>query len=504
VRSCPQAGSALIKLATRTNGSRTRVAGVLVTAVVLLSGLAVAQTQPGEIRVRVCDPQGLPAQVAVQIDSVDRRTKFSSATNSAGDLFQRLPDGVYVVRVMRSGFNQESQTVRVYSSRRVQVRFTLSVAPVESAVAVRGLDALIDSSPDGSSKVQLPPSLLEKMPPTRPARALIDVVASQPGWVLESNATLHPRGAENQVQYVVNGVPLTDNRSLAFAAPLSVQTVDSLAVITGGFPAEYGRKLGGVIAVSTKVPQRDGLHGAIGDSGGSFNSNQLDAELDFAAGRNSFAGAAHWENTNRYLDPPVTNNFDNAGTDSGGDLMYERSLGSDRLILSVDHGTSAFHVPNELIQEQAGQDQRRDNSEIRTAASYEHVVNSDTLLDLSAMGRSVSAGLRSNASSTPVLATQQRGFTEIYGKVALSAHRGVHDLKAGVDLEERGLNELFSYQITAPSFFSSDTLSHLQFRGSGVESGTAAFVDDTLHFGQLTLRAGLRYDYYSLLVSASP
>src|SRR6266702_3014609 len=50
-----------------------------------------------------------------------------------------------------------------------------------------------------------------------PWRELLDLVAEQPGWVYEANGVLHPRGSEYDVQFVVDGLRLTQNRSPAFA-----------------------------------------------------------------------------------------------------------------------------------------------------------------------------------------------------------------------------------------------------------------------------------------------
>ncbi|PYX78490.1 MAG: hypothetical protein DMG70_31500 [Acidobacteria bacterium] len=78
-----------------------------------------------------------------------------------------------------------------------------------------------------------------------PGRSAIELVNAQPGSVLESNGALHPRGSEYQTQYVVDGVRLTDNRSPSFAAPIEVNDVESMTVLTANFPAQYGRKLEG-------------------------------------------------------------------------------------------------------------------------------------------------------------------------------------------------------------------------------------------------------------------
>jgi hypothetical protein len=46
------------------------------------------------------------------------------------------------------------------------------------------------------------------------------------------------------VQYVIDGLPITDNRSPAFAPELDADDVHAMTILTGGYPAEYGRKLG--------------------------------------------------------------------------------------------------------------------------------------------------------------------------------------------------------------------------------------------------------------------
>src|SRR5262249_60667798 len=88
---------------------------------------------------------------------------------------------------------------------------------------------------------------LQRRSTALPGRSLPDLVSTQPGWLLEANGILHPRGSEYQTQYVVDGLPLTDNRSPAFAPEIDADDIHTIGVLTGGYPAEYGRKLGGVI-----------------------------------------------------------------------------------------------------------------------------------------------------------------------------------------------------------------------------------------------------------------
>ncbi len=90
---------------------------------------------------------------------------------------------------------------------------------------------------------------------------MLNVVNAQPGWLDEANGVLHPRGSEYDVQFVIDGLPMTENRSPGFAPPIETSDVESMRVMTAGFPAEYGRKLGGVVEVTSPKNNPAGLHG---------------------------------------------------------------------------------------------------------------------------------------------------------------------------------------------------------------------------------------------------
>ena len=58
--------------------------------------------------------------------------------------------------------------------------------------------------------------------------------------------------AGNEPLYVVDGVPMTDEYTEAFANPLDPRYVKSASVMTGGIPAEYGGKLAAVVDITSK------------------------------------------------------------------------------------------------------------------------------------------------------------------------------------------------------------------------------------------------------------
>ncbi len=209
------------------------------------------QSDIGELRLKVSDQAGLPIPGSVELVSQANQVRQKLETASDGTLaIKRLPFGVYRIRVERSGFAPRSELVEIRSSLPKELHVTLGVAPIETVVTVSESQTLID--PHRSSVVnRIGSDTLQDRITAQPGRSLLDLVDTQPGWLLEANGVLHPRGSEYQTQYVVDGVPLTENRSPAFSPELEADDVQSMSVLTAGYPAEYGRKLGGVIEVNT-------------------------------------------------------------------------------------------------------------------------------------------------------------------------------------------------------------------------------------------------------------
>ena len=116
----------------------------------------------------------------------------------------------------------------------------------------------------------------------------------------------------------------------------------------------------------------------------------------------------------------------------------------DRFGLIVRHEQSEFEVPNEQVQEAAGQRQDRNNKETMAIFSYQHIFSADILGDFHAMLRQDSDGFWSNPLSTPIIAFQQRGFREEYLKATVAVHRGIQEWKAGVEADFTPLHEAFS------------------------------------------------------------
>jgi outer membrane cobalamin receptor len=380
---------------------------------------------------------------------------------------------------------------------------TLSVSPVQAEITVSADETLLDVR--GSSSVsRIGADSLQRRVSALPGRSVPELVNTQPGWLLEANGVLHPRGSEYQVQYVIDGLPITDNRSPSFAPEVGADEVHAMSILTGGYPAEYGRKLGGVIEVVTAGEARRGLHSTVVASAGSFGTLSGYASTQYGWQRGTFGVSANLARTNRYLDPPVEENFTNHGTGSDVAVHAEHGLSdTDRVGAIVRYSRSGFTVPNELVQQEAGQRQDRGTHETSGQFSYQHIFSSSVLADARALVRDLSADLRSNALSTPIIAQQDRGLRETYIKGSLTAHRGIHEWKAGFDIDFGTIREAFGYVITDRERFAPTTPGTLSFDDRADDREQALFVQDQLRMGPWTVSAGVRWDRYRLLVDES-
>ena len=475
-----------------------RLAFILTLAAIAAFG----QANTGELRLSVKDQSGLPLPGRVEIVSQANQYVRAFEADAQGHVVaKRLPFGLYTVKVSREGFTPASQLVDIHSAIPTELTIGLGIGTMNTTVVVNSEETLIDPG-DVSSANRIGAATLQDRLTAQPGRSLGELVNQEPGWVFEANGILHPRAEEYQTQYVVDGIPLTDNRSVAFVPDFDANDVQTMSVYTAGFPAEYGRKMGGVIEVETQRDSRQGFHGNASLSGGSFDTAGAYFEGLYGWNKNTFTLSASSNTTDRYLDPPVLQNYTNHGTLASFMGHYESDLtDKDRIGIILRREQSRFLVPNEIVQEAAGQRQDRDSFESAGQFSYEHIFSPNVLGDFRAMVRDLTAGFWSNDLSTPMIASQDRGYHEEYVKGTVSIHAGMHEIKAGVESDYASIQEALSYLITDPAQFDPGTPPSFNFYGHAADREQGTFVQDALHWKNLTLSGGIRFDRYDLLVN---
>ena len=158
-------------------------------------------------------------------------------------------------------------------------------------------------------------------------------------------------------------------------------------------------------------------------------------------------------------------------------------------------------MPNEQVQEEAGQRQDRDNGETMGILSYQHIFSAKVLGDLRVMARDDEDGLWSNPLATPIVAAQERGFQEEYVKASIAVHTAARSGRPESRQTSLPSTKQFSDTITDPTQFDPGTPSAFNFYGRGRDLEQSAFVQNVIVGGPWTVSAGLRWDHYQLLVN---
>jgi len=503
---------------------------------------AYSQSSTGELRLRITDPSGRGVQAQVELASDVNQYRQTFVADVEGNLdVNRLPFGVYQLQIKAPAFAPASEAVEIHSALPLIRGVELRVAPVTQSTIVNAFDILNNPVQAGAVN-EMDQRTIENRLTALPGRSIQDLVISEPGWLYEGDAVLHPRGAEYQTQFVVDGLPLTDDRSPGFAPEIGVDEVESMTVYTAGIPAEFGRKLGGVVEVNTLTNQDPGFHGHLTLFGGTYATGGVDAQGQYTWKGNTVGLSASGNTTDHYLNPVVPQNYTNDGTTGSFASSYERHFTpKDRVTVIARHGLARYEIPNELVQQNGtylpdasnsiscspvsaqdgpsdcvfipgGQLQTAGNLETMGSVSYQHIFSSNTVGELRGMGRNNSNDFHSNASSWPVIATQHNQFNEAYFNGSISIQDGRHEWKAGFESDAMFLHENFSYLIPDCADLTDPQCpinlgildagaTTFAFAAARPDLEQATYAEDAFHIGNWSVNAGLRWDHYQLLVN---
>jgi outer membrane receptor protein involved in Fe transport len=477
-----------------------------------------AQARIGSVQGVVKDPGGalVPnAQITVTQPVTGYRQTTQADAQGSFKLVN-LPFNTYNIRAEATGFEPAEESIDLESTIPLNVELSLSLAQTTAAVTVTTETGAMIEPDRTSSDTDISQTILERPIGAAPSRAIESIVASTPGFVTDDNGRMHPRGSESQVQYVVDGVPITDNLSAIFSTSLDARTLRTVEVLTGGIPAEFGDKLAGVINVNTRSGLEGPTQGGISFSGGSFSTGETAVDFSTHTKKLGFLTNLSASTSQRFLDPPTLDNFHNFGRTAKGFFRLDYQFDANNSLRGIlNFGGSNFEVPNRFNQELAGQDQRqqlRDNSQ---NISFQHIFSANTVAQFSFFHRQNNAQLISNTSATPAVANQDRTLQN-YGAIgSLALTRGRHNIKVGGQVTITPIEEHFSFYPTEqfadlvdedgnvfPNPVNNFNASNpFVFNQSKTGRTLSAYVQDRFTaFKNLTLDLGVRYDNYKLLI----
>ena len=495
------------------------ICGALLLSLLLARPTAFGQSRAGSVQGVVKDPGGaLVPNATITVTQPVTGYKQSTQTDAQGSFkLVNLPFNTYKVHAEAAGFQAAEQSIDLETTVPLNIELSLSLEETTAAVTITsGSEAMLETDRI-SSDTDINQTILERPLGAAPSRAIESIVASTPGFVTDDNGRMHPRGSESQVQYVIDGVPVTDNMSAIFSTSLDARTLRTVEVLTGGIPAEFGNKLAGVINVNTRSGMEGPTQGGVSFSGGSFSTGEAAVDFSTHTKKLGFLTNLSTSTSQRYLDPPTLDNFHNFGRTGKGFFRLDYQFDSNNTLRGVlSFGGSNFQVPNRFNQELVGQDQRqrlRDNSQ---NISFQHIFSPNSVAQFSFFHRQSNAELISNTLSTPVVANQDRTLQNYGGLASLSLTRGNHNLKLGGQVTITPVDEHFSFYPTRPFEDLSDEEGNVfpnpindfnaanpfVFNQSKTGHTLSAYVQDRFTvFKNMTLDLGVRYDKYKLLIS---
>lgn len=440
-------------------------------------------TNSGEVRGTVLDPSNAAIPGAtVEVDNPVSEFTRTATTDAQGRFdFANVPFNNYHLTVRANGFQRAAQDVDVRSAVPLAVKIGMQLGSQSSTVTVEAGSDLVEAEPTTHTDVDR--ELFNKLPLESPSSSLSSLVTlASPGVAADSNGLFHGLGDHAENSFSVDGQPITDQQSKVFSNQLPVDAVQSMEVIEGAPPAEYGDKTSLVVVVNT----RSGLgatqpHGDITASYGTFG--QANLGVDFLYGGQKWGNfiAANGLQSGRFLDPPeFTVMHDRGNEENVFDRFDFKPTDKDTLSLNFQFTRSWFQTPNSydaqgatawngLVVDNGGlgpdglpvgpTDQR---SQIRTfniAPTWTRLLNPHTVFTFAGFARQdqynyyPSNNPFSDLQPDLQLETvgQKRTLTNLGLRSDISYVNGIHNIKAGALYEDTILTENDSFGIVDPT-----------------------------------------------------
>jgi hypothetical protein len=313
------------------------------------AGLASAQSNSGLINGTVTDSTGavVPGASVTLSNSVSGYTR-SSKTDGAGHFqFINIPFNPYQLTVSNSGFQTSSKRVDVSSIVALTVTVSLAIASSSTTVNVEAPVDLTEEDPNAHADVDR--SMIATLPIESASSQLSAIVTeTTPGVAADSDGQIHGLGDHGEVSFSVDGQPITDQQSKVFSNQLPASAVQSMEVIEGAPPAEYGDKTSLVVVATTRSGQ--GITKPTGEvtlSYGNFGTSNLSTDLAYGKQNwGNFVSASGLQ-SGRFLDAPEFAVYHDKGNEENLFDRVDFQLGSASSIhTNLQFTRSWFQTPN--------------------------------------------------------------------------------------------------------------------------------------------------------------
>ena len=456
------------------SGTILRILPVLVLFLTMLAASA-QSGNAGAVRGTVTDPSSaVVPNATVTLDNARSGLLRTLQTDATGQfVFSNVPFNSYRIRISANGFTSLSRDFELRSVVGASLNLVLQVAGSTQTVTVEATGDLIETDPTFHSDVDR--DLFIRVPLESQSSTLSSLVTlSTPGVAADSNGLFHGLGDHASNSFSVDGQSITDQQSKVFSNQIPANSIQSIEVISGAPPAEYGGKTSLVIVATTRSGQ--GVTkptGSITSSYGSFGS--AFAGFDLAYGRKKWGNFIEVDglNTGRFLDPPEFTVFHDKGNEQNVfDRVDYNITAVDSIHLDLNYSRSWFQTPNSYnnlnvqnvmtsgphsgssanpdFVNVGNTDQRSKIGTINISPTYTRIIGNNSVFNLGAFVRKDFYNYYPSGNPLADLGpvnlqtssiSQYRTLTNTAVHSDVSYAKGIHNIKAGAQYGQTFLRE---------------------------------------------------------------
>jgi hypothetical protein len=436
----------------------------------------------GTVRGTVTDATGalIPGATVHLINEVSGLDRTVSTDATGQFFFANVPFNPYRVSVSANGFAPLSQSFEIRSVVGTNLNLVLQVAAADSTVTVEASGDLVETDPTFHTDVDR--ELFIKVPMESESSGLSSLVTlSTPGISADSDGQMHGLGDHAENSYSVDGQSMTNQQSKVFSNQIPANSIQSIEVISGAPPAEYGGKTSLVIVATTRSGQ--GVTkptGSVSSSYGSFGS--ASGGFDLAWGGKKWGNfiEADGLNSGRFLDSPEFAVFHDKGNEQNVfDRMDYNFTSVDSMHLDLNYSRSWFQTPNSfdslnvpnvvsggasaspVFGSVGSADQHSKIGTINVSPTYTHIIGSNTVFNLGAFvrrddyhyypsGNPLADLGAANLQTSSI--EQNRTLTNAAVHSEVTYAKGIHNIKAGAQYGQTFLRENDSLGVVDPTY----------------------------------------------------
>lgn len=467
---------------------------------------AVSAHAQSALEVRVTDQEGRALPNAALTLKRAGSEKHGVTGPDGGFRFLGLAAGEYELVVAADGYYTAEAELVMKPRQPLSVQVELIArSHLSERVEVRSADISLGET---STSRFLTHSELASLPSTTKRDIPTLSLYTFPGATLSHDNFVHVRGNEVSLEEFINGVSFLENPQQQFSVGLTPESFETINMVSGSFPAEYGNRFGGIVDMTT----RSGLdlkgHGSASVGLGSFKTNDAFVEYGGAAGKLGYYVSASGFTSDWYLNPPEPNQLRDFGFGGRGSAQLDYKAGArDSLSLFVMGGGTNFELPNLAQDQEEGRNSLRRLRSQTAIFSWQHTFSPGTLWSTSLYERTVDDRLVPTTDPvTPFADGSRASLTAGIKSDFLRSWRN-HIFKGGMDLTRIRLRERFTFdsrEVPPPP----EEPAPFTFQDSSAGGQASLYFQDHISLtAHLTAEIGVRWDYFDLaqtFVQVSP